>query len=356
MNSTLIVLENGETLRLTKSCQNQSLKKKVLNHQSSVKKSPSVISPSTEKKSSNSSSSPGISHNSPTNNGSGFVILKRIQPQPVPIFQSPPLLSSSPKYSTTSPRTRILPYSTQTDEKSIINVPHSSLSPELGLDHAKLPLFAPNSRLSSTSSTFQNNSKDPIFNQKLVDRDAGLITQFVEFRPLLIRSPQSPIETDSNGPRLVIPLQSPQTNISPSIPTRQSRLPHSALSPSAIGEINFNQVTLSIQSEDREKQIQLITRINNKERDGVSLMSQQEPVPKIFSKKPDSQSGIASIDEIDDVGIKRSLSRSSTFRDSSRISFPVEQALRNDQQINSLLQQLKLDLNMELSGVNLIPR
>lgn len=356
MNSTLIVLENGETLRLTKSCQNQSLKKKVFNHPSlnpAVTKSPSVTSPSTEK-SSNSSSSPGISHNSPTN--SGFVILKRIQPQPVPIFQSPPLLSSSsPKYSTTSPRTRILPYSTQTDEKSIRNVPHSSLSPELGLDHAKLPLFAPNSRLSSSSS-IQNNSKDPIFNQKLVDRDAGLITQFVEFRPLLIRSPQSAIETDSNGPRLVIPLQSPQTNSSPSIPTRQSRLPHSALSPSAIGEINFNQVTLSIQSEDREKQIQLITRINNKERDGVSLMSQQEPVPKIFSKKPDSQSGIASIDEIDDVGIKRSLSRSLTFRDSSRISIPVEQALRNDQQINSLLQQLKLDLNMELSGVNLIPR
>jgi len=348
-NSTLIVLENGETLRLTKSCQNQSFSKKVLNP-AAVTKSPSVTSPSTGIKSGNSSSSPGISHSSPTNKGSGFVFLKRIQPQPVPIFQSPPVLSSSSP-TTTSPRTRILPYSTQTDEKSIRNIPHSSLSPELGLDHAKLPLFAPNARLSSSSS-FQNNSEDPVFNQKLVDRDAGLITQFVQFRPLLIRSPQSAIETNSNGPRLVIPLQSPQSNNSPSIPTRQSRLPHSALSPSAIGERNTNQLTLSIQSEDHEKQIQLITRINNKERDlGVSLMSQQEPVPKIFSKKPDSQSGIASIDEIDDVEIKRSLSRSLTFRDSSRISIPVEHALRNDQQISSLLQQLKLDLNMELSGV-----
>jgi hypothetical protein len=268
---------------------------------------------------------------------SSFVILKRITspeqmsrspkettasmtgigaavPQPAPSVNQPPVLSSpsAATTSTTSPRSRILPYT---------------------LRSTVLPQSSPTIGAQSISAKTPEPVSNPV---TLADSDAGTMK-----RPLLIRSPQVASYNDNTGPRLAI-LNSPLSN-SPILPARQARLPHSALSPTAQGEA-IKSPSSTIQEEDVDKQNQLIRKINERERElGVSISSQTQPVPKIFSHKMQSFSGISSIDDLS-VEANPKLPRPSHVKSGN-----VD--VKRDDNVLMLLKQLKIDLNSQLEGI-----
>jgi hypothetical protein len=354
--STIIVLEGGEMLRLQKNGEKQSSK--------------SVMSPTTQKiVTASPESSKHLIHatggtkprsplSSPSNDN-GFVIMKRITspeqtslpstvvsitgigaavPQPAPSINQPPTLSySSPSSPSSSPRPRILPYK---DAKSNHPLPHSALSPVLGVDHAKMPLYAPH------QTPLSPRLSDPVLdNVKHVDSGAGVITQFVQFRPMLIRSPQLTTSNDEEGPRLA-PLHSPLSN---SPPARQSRLPHSALSPTSLGVTSSapslnDRRTLSGMEDHREKQNQLIRRINERERELIVAVnvSLKQPVPKFYGSMP-SSTGIDSLDN--------QTAEVKTTRPTQSVVMNGIVDVQRDDQVLTLLQQLKIDLHSELAGI-----
>lgn len=288
-------------------------------------------------------------------NDNGFVIMKHIRtspeqtslpstvtitgigaavPQPAPSINQPPTLSySSPSSPSTSPRPRILPY--KDAKMSNHPFPHSALSPALGADHAKIPLYTPH------QTPLSPRLSDPVLgNVKHVD--AGVITQFAQFRPMLIRSPQVNPFNDEEGPRLAS-LHSPLSN---SPPARQSRLPHSALSPTSMGVTQSGQSpTFSGVEDHREKQNQLIRRINERERElsvAVSV-SLKQPVPKFYGSMP-SSTGLVSLDD-------KTVEAKTTRPTQSVVTNSIVDVQRDDHGVLTLLQQLKIDLHSELAGI-----